>query len=225
MRLNELRFGWCDVILIKKPGLMKKRTLNLYGIVLIAAAISAGCMNERILRSSGGEQNPTVNSNQSERAITDTTDAWYLPTHQSVVDEMLAIADVKRDDVLYDLGSGDGRIPITAALRHGTRGVGIDIDPTLVREAKQNALNAKVEHLVSFVEGDIFEQDFSEATVVLLYLSPELNLKLRPRLLNMRPGTRIVSHNHDMGDWQPEQSKIVKTPSGVRHKVHLWRVQ
>lgn len=196
-----------------------------YLIFLIAvAAVLSGCMNERILRSSGSDPNATVNSNQPDHALTDTTDAPYLPTHQSVVDEMLAIANVTGNDVLYDLGSGDGRIPITAALRYGTRGVGIDLDPRLVGEATENALNAKVADKVKFIEGDIFEQDFSEASVVMLYLSPELNLKLRPRIMQMKPGTRIVSHNHDMGDWQPEQSKIVKTPSGVDHTIYLWRL-
>lgn len=200
------------------------RSRSVHFIVVIALAISSGCMNERVLRSSGGEGKETANSNHPDHISTDSTDAPYLPTHQSVVDEMLTIANVTGDDVLYDLGSGDGRIPITAALRYGTRGVGIDIDPALVREATQNALNAKVADKVRFIEGDIFEQDFSEATVIMLYLSPELNLKLRPRLLQMRPGTRIVSHNHDMGDWKPETSKVVKTPSGVDHTIYLWRV-
>lgn len=165
-----------------------------------------------------------VNSNQQDKGLTDSTDAPYLPTHQSVVDEMLAIADVTGDDLLYDLGSGDGRIPIAAALRYGTRGVGIDVDPALVREANENALNAKVADKVRFIEGDIFELDFSEATVVMLYLSPDLNLKLRPQLLRLKSGTRIVSHNHNMGDWKPAISKIVKTPSGVDHTIYLWRV-
>jgi hypothetical protein len=200
---------------------------SVYFIFLVAVAILSGCMNTGILRSSGTAGSSTVNSNQGDRSSTDGTDgtdAPYLPTHQSVVDEMLAIADVTGDDVLYDLGSGDGRIPITAALRYGTRGVGIDIDPVLVSEANGNALNAKIGDKVRFIEGDIFEQDFSDATVVMLYLSPELNLKLRPQLLKMKPGTRIVSHNHDMGDWRPEKSKSVKTPSGVDHTIYFWRV-
>lgn len=201
---------------------MSKR-LTFIALITVAAILS-GCMNERILRSSGGERSATVKSNQPDHALTDTTDAPYLPTHQSVVDEMLAIADVNADDVLYDLGSGDGRIPITAALRYGTRGVGIDIDPRLVGEATENALNAKVADKVRFIEGDIFELDFSEATVVMLYLSPELNLKLRPQIMEMKPGTRIVSHNHDMGDWRPEISRTVKTPSGVDHTIYLWRL-
>lgn len=201
-----------------------RKIAKAYMTVIVAVAILSGCMNERILRSSGTERNSMVNSNQQGKGLTDSTDAPYLPTHQSIVDEMLAISDVAGDDLLYDLGSGDGRIPIAAALRYGTRGVGIDVDPALVREANENALNAKVADKVRFIEGDIFELDFSEATVVMLYLSPDLNLKLRPRLLKMKPGTRIVSHNHDMGDWKPEVSKIVKTPSGVDHTIYLWRI-
>lgn len=215
--------GPCNVIAKVELHSMR-RTINLSVILLIASAISSGCMNERILRSSGSDRNTPANSNRGDPSLTDSTGAPYLPTHQSIVDEMLAIADVTGDDVLYDLGSGDGRIPITAALRYGTRGVGIDIDPALVREANENALNAKIEDKVRFVEGDIFEQDFSDATVLMLYLSPELNLKLRPQILKMKPGTRIVSHNHDMGDWKPETTKTVKTPSGVDHTIYLWRV-
>ncbi|MGB7203010.1 MAG: methyltransferase domain-containing protein [Pyrinomonadaceae bacterium] len=200
------------------------KTAKLYFIFFIAATISSGCLNERILRDSGSEQNTNVDSNQRDNNLTDGTDAPYLPTHQSIVDEMLAIANVTGDDVLYDLGSGDGRIPITAALRYGTRGVGIDIDPVLVSEAHENARNAKIGDKVRFIVGDIFEQDFSDATVVMLYLSPELNLKLRPQLQKMKPGTRIVSHNHDMADWKPEKAKSVKTPSGVDHTIYFWRV-
>lgn len=137
---------------------------------------------------------------------------------------MLTMAEVKGTDVLYDLGSGDGRIPITAAQRFGTRGVGIDLNPQRIREANENAQKAKVTDKVKFIEGDIFEQDFSEATVVTLYLLPDVNMKLRPKILAMKPGTRVVSHNYDMGDWAPEKTKTVTTPDGVDHFVYFWRV-
>ncbi len=150
-------------------------------------------------------------------------DVPYVPTHQSIVDEMLKMAEVKGTDVLYDLGSGDGRIPITAAERFGTRGVGIDLNPERVKEANENAVKAKVTDKVKFIEGDIFEQDFSEATVVALYLLPEVNMKLRPKILAMKPGTRVVSHNYDMGDWKPEQSKTMDI-NGTTHYVYFWRV-
>ncbi len=151
-------------------------------------------------------------------------DVPYVPTPELIVDEMLEMAEVNGKDVLYDLGSGDGRIPITAAQRFGTRGVGIDLNPERVKEAKENAEKAKVTDKVTFIEGDLFEIDFSEATVVSLYLFPEVNLKLRPKILKMKPGTRVVSHNYDMGDWKPEQTKKIKAPNGTAHTLYLWRV-
>jgi len=151
-------------------------------------------------------------------------DVPYVPTHETIVDEMLKMAEVKGSDVLYDLGSGDGRIPITAAQRFGTRGVGIDINPVRVKEANENAQKAKVTDKVKFIEGDLFEQDFSEATVVTLYLLPQVNLQLKPKILAMKPGTRVVSHNYDMGDWKPEQTKTIVTPDGADHYIYFWRV-
>ncbi len=149
-----------------------------------------------------------------------TPDVIFVPTPPEVVDDMLRLADVKKGDVLYDLGSGDGRIPITAARRYGVRGVGIDIDPDRIREAVENAKNAGVTKLVEFRLDDIFKADFREATVVTLYLLPDLNVRLRPRLLaELRPGTRIVSHQFDMGDWRPEK----KLESNGR-VVYFWTV-
>ncbi len=119
---------------------------------------------------------------------------------------MLKIADVKKGDVLYDLGSGDGRIPITAAKKFGVRATGIDIDPERIREATENARKAGVTGLVKFRQEDLFKADFRDATVVTLYLLPDLNVKLRPRLwAELKPGTRIVSHQFDMGTWQPHK--------------------
>ncbi len=172
--------------------------------------------------------NSGANATPTQAAMVDEVvprelDVPYVPTHQSIVDEMLKMAEVKGTDVLYDLGSGDGRIPITAATRFGTRGVGIDLNPERVKEANENATKSKVTDKVKFIEGDIFEQDFSEATVVTLYLLPDVNLKLRPKILAMKPGTRIVSHNYDMGDWKPEQSKTMDI-NGTKHYVYFWRV-
>jgi SAM-dependent methyltransferase len=148
-----------------------------------------------------------------------TPDVVYVPTPEAVVDEMLRVAKVGPQDVLYDLGSGDGRIPITAARRFGTRGLGIDIDPQRVREARANAERAKVADKVRFVEGDLFELDLSEATVITLYLLPALNMRLRPRLLALKPGTRIVSHDFSMGDWEPEEVLTVGYKT-----VYFWTV-
>jgi ribosomal protein L11 methylase PrmA len=139
--------------------------------------------------------------------VTRPPDVHFVPTPQAVVDEMLRMAGVTASDVVYDLGSGDGRIPITAALRYGARGVGYDIDPEMVREARDNARRSGVADRVRFVHADLFQSEFGEATVVTLYLLPSLNLRLRPKLLSdLRPGTRIVSHAFDMGDWNPEQT-------------------
>ena len=148
-------------------------------------------------------------------------DVIYVPTPEPVVDAMLNLAGVREGDVLYDLGSGDGRIPIAAAQRFGVRGVGIDINPVRVREANANAETAGVTDLVTFKEADLFEEDISEATVVTLYLLQSLNVKLRPKLLaELKPGTRIVSHAFDMADqWAPEQTQEV---DGTR--IYLWTV-
>jgi methylase of polypeptide subunit release factors len=129
-----------------------------------------------------------------------------VPTPEIIVDAMLKLGEVKPGDVLYDLGSGDGRIPIAAAKQFGVRAVGIDINPQRIAEANSNAQAAGVTRLVSFRNGDLFEADFSEATVITLYLLPSLNEKLRPKLMQLKPGTRIVSHAFLMGEWEPEQT-------------------
>jgi len=145
-------------------------------------------------------------------------DVIYVPTPQALVEDMLRLADVKRGDVLYDLGSGDGRIPVTAAKKYGIRAVGIDIDPERIREAHANAKRRGVAKLVTFRQQDLFTADFREATVVTLYLLPDLNLKLRPQLLQqLRPGTRVVSHQFDMGDWKPD-----KTLESNGRTVYFW---
>ena len=147
-------------------------------------------------------------------------DVIFVPTPNEVVDKMLEMAKVTAKDVVYDLGCGDGRIVITAAQKYGARSVGIDIDPTRIKEATANAKAAKVTDKVRFIEGDLFEADISEATVVTLYLLTRLNEKLKPKLLKeLRPGTRVVSHAFDMGDWAPEQKAHVAASS-----VYLWRI-
>ena len=149
-----------------------------------------------------------------------TPDIHFVPTPDEVVEAMLRLADVGANDVVYDLGSGDGRIPITAARRVGARGVGIELDPELVAQATRSAQQAGVADRVRFVEGDIFESDISPATVVTLYLLTSINERLRPKLQKeLRPGTRIVSHQFRMGDWEPERDIVVDFRS-----VFLWRV-
>jgi SAM-dependent methyltransferase len=134
-------------------------------------------------------------------------DVWYVPTPHEIVERMLSVANVRAGDVVYDLGCGDGRIVIAAAKKFGTRGVGIDLDPARIREARANAKRAGVEQLVTFKVADLFETDITEASVVMLYLLPELNRRLKPKLFaQLRPGARVVSHDWDMGrDWPPDE--------------------
>jgi SAM-dependent methyltransferase len=149
-------------------------------------------------------------------------DVPYVPSRPQVVTEMLRMANVTKNDILYDLGCGDGRIVITAAQVYGTRGVGIDIDPERIAESKENAAKANVTDLVKFIEQDLFQADFHEATVVSLYLLTSVNLRLRPRLLDqLRPGTRLVSHNYAMDTWKPDDSSIVMVNEQT-HNVYLW---
>jgi precorrin-6B methylase 2 len=147
-------------------------------------------------------------------------DVPYVPTPQPVVEAMLKLGEVKKGDILYDLGSGDGRIPITAAKLYGVRATGIDINPERIAEAEANAKSEKVTDRVKFLNQDLFEANISDATVVTLYLLPSINLKLRPKLWkDLKPGTRIVSHSFDMGDWQPEKRIEVDG-----RYLYLWRV-
>ena len=147
-------------------------------------------------------------------------DIHYVPTPPEVVDAMLSLGRVTASDVVYDLGSGDGRIPIEAARRYGAQGVGIELDPKLVKLAKTGAKQAGVHKQVRFTKADIFKTDLSKATVVTLYLSPTINLRLREKLRReLRPGSRIVSHRFDMGDWKPDEERVV----GNIH-VFLWTV-
>ena len=147
-------------------------------------------------------------------------DVPYVPTPPEVVEAMLKLGDVKKGDILYDLGCGDGRIVVTAAQKYDARGTGVDINPERIKEANENARTAGVADRVKFIEKNLFDADFHDATVVTLYLLPEVNLRLRPKLLKeLKVGTRIVSHQFDMGDWEPDK----KIEIGWR-SVYLWTV-
>ena len=151
---------------------------------------------------------------------TRTPDVIYVPTPEAVVDTMLKVAKVTSKDVVYDLGCGDGRIVVTAAKQYGARGVGIDIDPKRIEEARANVNAAGVGSRVTIMHADLFETDISAASVVTLYLLPSLNVKLMPKLMKeLKPGTRIVSHAFDMGDWAPEQELEVEG-----RKVYFWTI-
>ena len=155
-------------------------------------------------------------------------DVPYVPTTEAAVQAMLKLGEVKKTDVVYDLGCGDGRIVIAAAKSYGARGVGIDINPVRIGEAKENAKKAGVEKLVRFEENDLFDAKIGEATVVTLFLLPNINLKLRPKLLaDLKPGTRVVSNTFDMGDWKPEKEFIVpdtEVDTYQSHRLYLWIV-
>ena len=150
-------------------------------------------------------------------------DVPYEPSPDAVVRAMLDVARVGPNDVVYDLGSGDGRIVIAAAKLYGARGVGVDLDPQRIAEAQENAKRAGVTDRVTFVQGDLFAVDLSPATVVTMFLWPNVNMRLRPTLMSLAPGTRIVSHWHDLGDWQPQQTLQVRVPQRT-HAVYYWVV-
>jgi Methyltransferase domain len=154
----------------------------------------------------------------------------FVPTPTGVVDAMLSIAGVGEKDYLFDLGSGDGRIVIAAAKRFHARGVGIELDGTLVAQSRESAAREGVSDRVEFLRQDIFASDFRNATVLTMYLLPEVNLDLRPRILfGMRPGTRVVSHDWNMGEWEPDDQWVVPTPDKTvwpmkESRVYLWIV-
>lgn len=147
-------------------------------------------------------------------------DVEYFPTPQRAVDEMLDMAKVTSADYLIDLGSGDGRIPITAAKRFGTKALGVDIDPELISEARENAEKSGVAQKVNFDKQDLFQTDISRANVLTMFLLGSINMKLKPRILSeMKPGSRVVSYCFNMGDWQPDR---IETVDGRR--IYLWTV-
>lgn len=176
---------------------------------LVCLQLTVGCESEDETRA------------RIEEAVSrDDPDVPFVESPQPVVNKMLELGEVTEADTLYDLGSGDGRIPITAARTRGAHGVGIEIEPELVKQARANARQAGVAPLVKFRRGDLFEADLSEATVVTLYLLPEINMKLRPKLFReLDPGTRVVSHDFDMGHWRPDT-----TWTSGSSTIHRWTI-
>jgi SAM-dependent methyltransferase len=162
------------------------------------------------------QQSPSPQGSQKD------PDVVYVPTPETVVERMLELAKVTKNDTVYDLGSGDGRVVITAAKKYGAQGVGVELRPELLEEARQNAQKQGVSDRVQFLQQDLFQTDISKATVVTLYLLPDLNVKLRPILFKtLKPGTRIVSHDFDMGEWKPERVEQVQGPNRT-HTVYYW---
>jgi SAM-dependent methyltransferase len=190
-------------------------------VIAAAAVVGLGGLYAGSSYVNAEEAAPFVHETEAERERDGKPDVVYVPTPQPAVEAMLDMAQVRDGDVLYDLGSGDGRIAITAARNYDVRAIGIDIDPERIAEAKANARGAGVTDRVTFRQEDLFESDFSDATVVTLYLLQRLNEKLKPRLLSeLAPGTRIVSHAFTMGDdWPPEQTVTVDGST-----LYLWTV-
>ena len=202
---------------------MKLNPLLGAGLLACALIASTGCGAGQAPRRAKATPTPAQTA-----AATPTPkpklDVPYVPTPEAVVAKMLEMAKVRKNDLLYDLGCGDGRIVITAARKYGARGVGYDIDPQRIRESNENAERAGVTDRVRFVQGDLFQADLSGATVVTLYLLPDVNARLRPKLLSeLKPGTRIVSHDYGMGDWEPRE--VVEMDVGGRmHYIYSWVV-
>lgn len=181
--------------------------------------LPAGAASAQQAAPSPGSPAPATPAPASEQPSRQ-PDVPFVPTPQEVVDAMLELAKVQKGDVVYDLGSGDGRIPITAAKRYGVTATGIDINPERVKEANENAQREGVTDRVSFRTADLFTTDLSPANVVTLYLLPEVNLKLRPKLLKeLKPGSRIVSHAFNMGDWEPDETRNIDGRT-----IYLWTV-
>jgi hypothetical protein len=192
---------------------------------LAFAALAACGTSTRTRQPAAPASTPRPPANVAHvRLVEDKLDVPYVSTPEAVVARMLEVAKVGSNDLLYDLGSGDGRIVITAAQRYGARGVGYDLNPRRIEESNENARRAGVTDRVRFEQKDLFEADLSGATVVTLYLLPDVNLRLRPKLLkDLAPGTRVVSHNYDMGDWEPVSADEIDV-DGAKHYVYYWVV-
>lgn len=189
--------------------------------VSLTSLIFTGCTQQRNFEAEAEAQAPTTTAQPQERQA----NVPYVPTPEKVVDRMLKLANVSSNDVLYDLGSGDGRIPITAVQKYGaSRATGIEINPQLVQRSRENSQKAGVTDRVAFLQQDLFQTDLSQATVVTLYLLPSVNLQLQPKLLQeLKPGTRIISHDFDMGEWKPERVERVQGPAR-QHTIYYWVV-
>ena len=183
-------------------------------VLLLLLIVAGGCTTI-------GEVFPFARSKKEG----DPSFAPFVVTPLDVVQEMLKLAEVRQDDVIFDLGSGDGRIVITAAREYGAKGVGFDLQPDLVRRARDDARQAGVGGLVEFYVQDVLTVDLTGATVVTIYLSREANLTLRPRLLSqLRPGSRVISHEFDMGEWQPSRILRFRDTAGGEHTLLLWHI-
>jgi precorrin-6B methylase 2 len=183
--------------------------LSILCLASLFAALAAGAALDRAARA------------DDDKAVK-TPDVVFVPTHQDVVDKMLELAQVKKGDLVYDLGCGDGRIVVTAAKKYGCKAFGFDVDPERIKESRENVEKNGVGNLVSIKQQDIFTLDLSKANVVTLYLLPSLNVKLIPQLEKLKPGSRIVSHAFDMRGVKPNKIERVRCGDGVERTVYLW---
>lgn len=191
-------------------------------IFLVSVTLLLG-IGRRELDSQGDDSVGVAYAEEQDRDSTYI--APFVPTPQEVVDRMLELAQVSQGDLLYDLGSGDGRIVITAARRYGARAVGFEIDPALVTHSKRNIKEAGVEALAEIREQDIRTADLSPASVVTMYLYPGANLRLRAAIMHqLKPGSRVVSHNFSMGDWKPDRVDQMTDSAGLVRTIYLWRI-
>lgn len=205
MRRFDLKMRFADLLAVGRIGRW---------LFLVLGALALGVL------APGGDAGRAFAQAAASRA----PDVPYEPTPDNVVAQMLRLAQVREGDVVYDLGCGDGRIVIAAAREHQARGVCVDIDPQRIRESRGNAVAAGVMERIRFIEQDLFATEIREATVVMLFLWPDVNLKLRPKLWReLRPGTRVISYVHNMGDWTPQQTMTVQGRYGER-RLYLWTI-
>jgi SAM-dependent methyltransferase len=191
---------------------------NRVAVTLVAVLVCLMLSSSTLYSVSENDQTGAIGPSDKGLEKKPKLDVPYEPTTYEIAEEMLRMADVRKNDLVYDLGCGDGRIVIMAVKERGARGVGVDLDPERIKESKENARQAGVTAQVRFFQQDLFKTDIKKATVVMLYLWPEVNLRLRPRLFTeLRPGTRVVSHSHTMGDWKPD-----KTSEVSNHQLYFW---
>ena len=208
-----------------------RRKMTWIGLVIVCLALVVGrdwlvstkAAGSFVLKEDGRSGRPAILTARADEESPYI--APYVPTPQEVIDRMLQLAEVRAGDVVYDLGSGDGRIVITAAARYGVKAVGFEISPDLVKRSRENIKEAGLEHLVEIREEDIRTIDLSPATVVTLYLYPSANLRLRSMIMRqLKPGSRVVSHQFTMGTWKPDQVDQITDSTGIVRTLYLWRI-
>ncbi|HKY07439.1 MAG TPA: class I SAM-dependent methyltransferase [Candidatus Binatia bacterium] len=210
--MKKDRTVWCALVMVLVGQLGAYHTsgsTRAYGFPFVET--DKGRRSAAFLATRGEEESPYI--------------APYVPTPQEVVNRMLEIAEVRPGDVVYDLGSGDGRIVITAAARYGVKAVGFEISPNLVKRSRDNVKEAGLEHLVDIREEDIRTVDLSPASVVTLYLYPSANLRLRSMIMDqLKPGSRVVSHQFTMGNWKADRVEQITDSTGISRTLYLWRI-